>query len=143
MIKSIKKKKKVLIFLLLVTISSTGALKSSVFVAGQLSEDNNINRNYVTMDMSDLIIPTKKNITSDGYPTNKKGQTYGPDMGNIMSEEPDLLLTKGADGVLGYIFPPEGIDSPGELDEYNKADRKWTPLYLQDGETVIGKFYFN
>ncbi|WP_313894538.1 hypothetical protein [Psychrobacillus sp.] len=33
---------------------------------------------------SDLDIPTRESILSDGYPTNKNGQTYGPNMGDLM-----------------------------------------------------------
>lgn len=93
-------------------------------------------------DTSDLVIPTKDSIISDGYPTNKNGQTYGPNMENLMLVEPDLMLAEGANGVLGYIYQPEAISSPSELDEYNKSFKESTPLYLQDGKTIIGTFYF-
>ncbi|KMY50216.1 hypothetical protein AC625_12495 [Peribacillus loiseleuriae] len=93
-------------------------------------------------DTSDLVIPTKDSIISDGYPTNENGQTYGPNMENLMLVEPDLMLAEGVNGVLGYIYQPEGISSPSELDAYNKSFKESTPLYLQDGKTIIGTFYF-
>lgn len=144
MIRNSKKIYKVLtVFFILVTITLLGALRPKFLVAEISLEDNNNNRNYVTMSTGDLVVPTKEDIMSDGYPTNEKGQTYGPDMGNLMSEEPDLILAEGENDVLGYMLPPKGISSPSELDEYNKSNKKWTLLYLQDGKTVVGKFYFN
>ena len=47
-----------------------------------MTDDNNSNRIKVTG--SDLVIPTRASIISDGYPTNENGQTYGPNMGNLM-----------------------------------------------------------
>ncbi|WP_028391009.1 hypothetical protein [Bacillus cihuensis] len=93
-------------------------------------------------DTSDLVIPTKDSIISDGYPTNENGQTYGPNMANLMLVEPDLMLAEDENGVLGYIYQAEGMSSPSELDEYNKSFKESTPLYLQDGKTLIGTFYF-
>lgn len=58
-----------------------------------------------------------------------------------MLVEPDIILAEGANGVLGYIYQPEGIPSPSKLDEYNKSFKKSTPLYLHDGETIIGTFF--
>ena len=107
------------------------------------AEDNN--NSELEMDTLDLVIPTTESILKDGYPTNDNGLTYGPNMGDmtIILGEPDLLLAEGENGVIGYIYQPEGISSPSELAEYNKSRKKSTPLYLHDGKTIIGTFNFN
>jgi len=51
----------------------------------------------------DLVIPTFEYILENGYPVNDKGETYGPDMGNMMIiEEPDLILAQGENSIIGY-----------------------------------------
>ncbi len=92
---------------------------------------------------SDLVVPNKDSIVKQGYPTNKNGQTYGPNMENLFLVEPDLMLVEGEGRVLGYIYQPDGISSPAELDEYNKSFKESTPVYLHDGVTIIGTFNFN
>lgn len=94
-----------------------------------------------------LLIPSKDEIIENGYPENESGQTYGPDMGDILHESPDLLLAEGKNGTLGYIYSdqPTGAASPDELDEYydSISDGISTPLYLHDGKTIIGEFDFD
>lgn len=99
--------------------------------------------NHIQKSALDLVVPTKDRILRDGYPTNESGQTYGPNMENHMSVEPDLILAEGENGVLGYIYQPEGISSPSELDEYIRTSEKSTSIYLHDGKTIIGTFNFN
>ena len=142
----IKKGKKVnimvlTVILMLLAIILFSVPSSNTSFAKIMTDDNN--SNHIKVNASDLVIPTRDSITSDGYPINENGQTYGPNMENLMLVEPDLMLAEGANGVLGYIYQPEGISSPSELDEYNKSFKKSTPLYLHDGKTIIGTFYFN
>ncbi|MFS0688829.1 metal ABC transporter substrate-binding protein [Sporosarcina sp. 179-K 8C2 HS] len=99
------------------------------------------NSSELEMDALDLVIPSRESILKDGYPVNENGQTYGPNMENLMREEPDLLLAEGENGVVGYIYQIKSISSPSELAAI--SSRKSTPLYLQDGKTIIGTFYFN
>lgn len=106
-------------------------------------EVNKVSATDQEMSSSKLIVPSREYVLNNGFPKNEKGETYGPDMGNLLLVESDLTLAEGENGVLGYIYPPKGISSPSELEEYNKSHKKSTPLYLQDGETVIGTFYFN
>ena len=55
----------------------------------------NANNNISTeKNISDLVIPTRDSIIKNGYPINESGQTYGPNMENLMLVEPDLLLAK-------------------------------------------------
>lgn len=115
---------------------------SSSFANKVLLDNNDDKSNYIKMK-DDLVIPTRDSVISDGYPTNENGQTYGPNMENLTLVEPDLVLAEGADGVSGYIYQPKGMLSPSELDEYNESVEKSTPLYLQDGKTIIGTFYYN
>lgn len=52
----------------------------------------------------DLVIPTFEYILENGYPVNDKGETYGPDMGNMMIiDEPDLILAQGENSIIGYV----------------------------------------
>jgi|GEM_PF-5483674 len=55
------------------------------------------NINNGRSNASDLVIPTKESVSKDGYPTNENGQTYGPDMGELMLDEPDLISAIGID----------------------------------------------
>ena len=144
MIKNSKKTniKVLTVFLMLsAAIFFLGPSISAFFTNKTMADDNN--GNHIKMNAPDLVIPTRNSILNDGYPTNENGHTYGPNMENLMLVEPDLLLVEGANGVLGYIYQPEGISSPSELAEYNKSFKKSTPLYLHDGKTIIGTFYFN
>ena len=113
---------------------------SASFVNKMMTDDNNSDRIKVTA--SNLVIPTRDSIINDGYPTNENGQTYGPNMENLMLVEPELMLAEGENGVLGYIYQPDGISSSNKVDEYNKSFKKSTPLYLHHGKTIIGTFYF-
>ncbi|MEY9975814.1 hypothetical protein [Lysinibacillus sp. RC79] len=135
------RKKSIKVFTIILLLLSLIIFLLTVFANKTMTDD--VNSSYIKENSSDLVIPTKDSIISNGYPMNENGQTYGPNIGNIMQVEPDLMLVKDENGVLGYIYPPEGISSPSELDEYNKSFKKSTPIYLQDGETIIGTFYFN
>ena len=78
------------------------------------------------------------------YPTNDAGLTYGPDVKeNIDPEcEPDLILVCNEDGTLGYIRAADIKEGATSLEEaINWKPRSYTiPMYLEDGETVIGEF---
>lgn len=49
---------------------------------------------------TELVIPSKESIKNNDYPINEDGQSYGPDMRNIISDSPDL---KNPAGILGYL----------------------------------------
>ena len=92
---------------------------------------------------SKLLVPTREEILKEGYPTNQAGETYGPAIENMFP--PDLMLATGEDNVRGYIKLSESAgkvaESPEEAVELNRSTKAYTiPLYLQDGETIIGKF---
>jgi hypothetical protein len=92
-----------------------------------------------------LEIPSKEEIIMNGYPINENGQTYGPDVKDLNLDPPNLILAKGENGVTGYIYNDLGnlgVGSPEEAVEYNKinSDSYSIPLYLQDGDTIIGVF---
>ncbi|MCM3744299.1 metal ABC transporter substrate-binding protein [Sporosarcina luteola] len=105
------------------------------------AEDNDSSE--IEKDALELVIPSRESILKDGYPVNENGQTYGPNMGNdtITLGEPDLLLAEGENGVIGYIYQIKSISSPNELAAI--SSQKSTPLYLQDGKTIIGTFNFH
>ena len=92
---------------------------------------------------SKLLVPTREEILKEGYPTNQAGETYGPAIENMFP--PDLMLATGEDNVRGYIKLSQSAgkvaESPEEAVELNRSTKAYTiPLYLQDGETIIGKF---
>lgn len=109
------------------------------------AEDNN--SNHKGKNTSDLVIPSKESILKEGYPTNGNGQTYAPNMGDlILGElgEPDLMLAEGENGTIGYV-KKEDLNgplpkTPEEAVKLNGAKPREIPLYDVDGETVIGKF---
>ena len=109
------------------------------------AEDNN--SNHIGKNASDLVIPSKESILKEGYPTNENGQTYGPNMGDlILSElgESDLILAEGENGTIGYVKQEDlhgpQPKTPEEAVKLNEAKPREIPLYDVDGETVIGKF---
>lgn len=97
-----------------------------------------------------LHIPTQEEIRENGYPVNANGETYGPNCykESLNIEEPDLMLSIGEDGVQGYLRTSETCGSNVTSPEEAMAYMEWRkeqgaisyPLYLQDGETVIGEF---
>ncbi len=103
----------------------------------------------------ELIIPSATEIIQNGYPVNEKGETYGPASYWIWDEnviQPDLQLAEGENGVTGYIRLSEideldghnNVHMPEDAVEYMKRRASegdiTVNMYLQDGETVIGKF---
>lgn len=94
----------------------------------------------------DLVIPTFEYILENGYPVNDKGETYGPNMGNMMIiEEPDLILAQGEKSIIGYAKKVE-LDGPKpkipeEAVKLNNPPPREVSLYDVDGETIIGTFW--
>ena len=90
------------------------------------------------------VIPSVDEVRENGYPTNDAGLTYGPDIKeNTDSEiEPDLILVCNEDGLNGYVRANDIKEGAASLDEARHwKKRSYTiPMYLEDGETVIGEF---
>ncbi|WP_394192047.1 metal ABC transporter substrate-binding protein [Paenisporosarcina quisquiliarum] len=107
------------------------------------AEDNN--SNHIGKNASVVVIPTRESILKDGYPTNENGQTYGPNIRDLMLVEPDLISAIGIDGTIGYV-KKDDLDgpmpkTPEEAVRLTKeAKPREIPLYDVDGETIIGKF---
>lgn len=86
----------------------------------------------------DLVIPTFEYILENGYPVNDKGETYGPNMGNMMIiDEPDLILAQGENSIIGYVKKVE-LDgpkpkTPEEAVKLNNPPPTEVPLYDVDG----------
>lgn len=91
---------------------------------------------------SELEIPDRDQVLEEGYPENESGETYGPDIKNM--DEPDLLLAMGQNGTMGYVRQEDVMgllsENPEEALKLNDLKSRFVPLYLQDGDTVIGKF---
>lgn len=89
--------------------------------------------------------------TSNGtsFPTNAKGQTYGPAANVSLANEPDLIFADATNGAKGYIYrsqlwADDGTDvtSPAAAAAYmaSATAPRFIPVYEQDGTTVIGEF---
>ncbi len=77
------------------------------------------------------------------YPTNAKGQTYGPNL--PMVEEPDLIKVQATNGKIGYVLrtdlegpapttPQQALSQQAALAGKDQA----IPVYESDGTTPIG-----
>lgn len=99
-------------------------------------------------DHGQIHIPTLEEVRANGYPTNEKGETYGPDFRELDIESPDLELVIAENGAYGYIraseIPGASVSTPEEAAEY-MANPYLYPhdinVYLQDGTTVVGTFH--
>ena len=85
------------------------------------------------------------NITEDNiYPTNDVGLSYGPDIKENVDPniEPELIMVCNEDGISGYIYATDIKEGATSLEEaIHWEPRSYTiPMYLKDGETVIGEF---
>lgn len=127
------------------TAQQTG--KSNTASNLEISSDHTtvINRSQTeNAKITSLTIPEKVEILANGYPTNKHGETYGPDIWEF-DYSPDLVLVQNKDGVLGYIRVSEleknPPNSPSDLDGYEQVYA--LNMYLEDGITIIGEFRLN
>lgn len=89
-------------------------------------------------------IPSVDEVRENGYPTNDAGMTYGPDIkeNTDPESEPDLILVCNEDGLQGYIRATdikEGAQSLEEAMHWKKRSYV-IPMYLHNGETVIGEY---
>ena len=86
-----------------------------------------------------LKVPSIQQILKSGYPTNARGETYGPDTHADGQARPDLQLACSQDGTAGYIRFSDIYDYTPEPDNENVG--RYINMYLQDGSTIIGSFY--
>lgn len=93
-----------------------------------------------------VYIPTQDEILKNGYPVNKNGETFGPNVRELPFS-PDLELAENDEGVVGYVRPDEDdgskVSSPEEAAAYMAAGPhdQFINMYTEDGQTVIGKFF--
>ena len=93
-----------------------------------------------------VYIPTQEEILKNGYPVNRNGETFGPQVIDIL-DSPDLELAENDEGVVGYVRPDEDdgskVSSPEEAAAYMAASPHdhFVNMYTEDGQTVIGKFF--
>lgn len=90
-------------------------------------------------------IPNSAHIEASGrYPKNENGESYGPDIYDNTDPtfEPDLILARNKDGLVGYIKKADIQEGASSLEEaINWKPRNYTiPMYLEDGVTIIGEF---
>ena len=122
------------VFLIVVVVSDQSEAENNE----QQEENPTEFSNQKEGDTVGLIIPSREEILKNGYPKNENGQTYGPVLQDL-NILPDLELAIGENDIQGYIEQLDGISSPSELANYIPPTS--TPLYLQDGETIIGIYY--
>ena len=108
----------------------------------------------------ELVIPSVDEILRNGYPTNDRGETYGPDISGYLlslsetdycSALPpdmilDLILAKNDEGVVGYVKRKDVLVAAKSIEEALAESGKspeTVPMYLQDGVTRIGTFSGN
>lgn len=90
----------------------------------------------------EVYIPTQEEILEKGYPVNKNGETFGPNVKDSL-DSPDLELAENEEGIIGYIRQDEVggamISSPEEAAKYTPKDH-YVNMYAEDGQTIVGKF---
>ena len=74
-------------------------------------------------------------LVDGDYPRNSKGETYGPELYDIVGASPDLLAATGVGGVEGYIRQEESAGPP----DAQPGQDIFIPLYDWEGN-IIGAF---
>lgn len=97
----------------------------------QKTISNQMTHSQIAYINNHLIIPNSEEIMEKGYPKNKSGQTYGPDLSDYVEDEPDLILAESKEGIKGYL-------KKTDKDSITSSSRT-LPLYLQDGKTKIAE----
>ncbi|WP_156946533.1 hypothetical protein [Desulfitibacter alkalitolerans] len=112
-------------------------------------------KNYKIDETGQLIcaktneIITEENFDpSKVYRVNEYGQTYGSSLFAVSFEtEPDLILAKGIDGTLGYVYAtdlygeePKNPEEALAMQKANAGKDRVIPLYASDGKTIIAEF---
>ena len=120
---------------------------SSIGSDNSLALNTGQTQGNVANTTANIIIPSAEEIMSnEAYPVNANGQTYGPntDLTGISIPEPDLMLAEGEGGVIGYVCITPPLSNPDQGPAYNEKMEEcdpYIPLYMQDGETIIGSFH--
>ncbi|ALC88117.1 hypothetical protein AM499_06760 [Bacillus sp. FJAT-22090] len=92
-----------------------------------------------------------ENENNTEFPINEQGQTYGtpiiPSGPGEAGYEPDLIKTKGENGLVGYVKAIDltsNFSSPKEALAHQEAIQAIgyvsIPLYKSDCKTIIGEF---
>lgn len=103
--------------------------------------------NRVSLENGEAI--TEKNFDPEKiYSKNKDGQTYGSALYAVSPQaEPDLIIVKNVDGVVGYVYKnvlngpePRNPEEAIEMQNSSKGLPRSIPIYASDGKTVLGNF---
>lgn len=101
-------------------------------------------------DGGDSTPPVQRSLSD--YPQNDQGQRFGSSLeSRTPSDEPDLILSIGTDGEIGYVLktdmnppaPRNPAEAIAQSDAIKRAGTRLIPLYMEDGKTVIGSFRLN
>lgn len=91
----------------------------------------------------ELLVVNEKEAQTDGYPLNDYGESFGPDMKDNISDEPDLIFALNELGQEGYLKKSD-FSNDGEItleDARNSNPQTYSiPMYKDDGRTMIGWF---
>ena len=93
-----------------------------------------------------VYVPTQEEVLKNGYPVNENGETFGPNVKDLLIS-PDLELAVNDEGLVGYVRPDETagstVSSPEEAAAYmaEGPHDQFVNMYTEDGQTVVGKFF--
>lgn len=119
--------------------------KNGSVVATIREENSEVASSANDDEVVSIAIPSQGWIRENGYPKNDNGETYGPDLPEMIDSDsaPTLVLVKNKEGKMGYVKRGEleGLDDMS-LEEARdfKGQKRNIAMYLQDGITAIGYF---
>lgn len=124
-----------------------GSYSINYAMSNDLAYKINEKGQLISVDTNGIV--TEENFDSTKvYQINKYGQTYGSSLYAVSAEtEPDLIIAKGIDGTIGYVYSadlygkePKNPEEAIIMQKLNKDKIRTIPLYASDGKTVIGEF---
>ena len=127
--------------LFVVVIFSVGFTIASSASEGNSLQEIETDREKEPVACSELTVPSIDDVRANGYPINELGETYGPAVWGS-AVEPDLILVCADNGQEGYVRQSELDDGVETLEDAIKhvPSERTVNVYLQDGQTIIGKF---
>lgn len=123
-------------------------------LGGSALADELIPQNLVPAGLATTRDGTPAPSADPTFPVNEAGQTFGsPDESVLPENWPDLILVQASNGAAGYVkkavldeVTGANVSNPEEAVAWQEAMDKATwdtieiPVYLSDGETVVGGF---
>lgn len=144
--------------IIILVLGMAMGLNGSIFALSNMNSDTNdiFQQNAYKIDGNGKLVSsengeaiTEKNFDPEKvYHKNKDGQTYGSALYAISPEtEPDLIVVKNADGIVGYVYQnalyepdPKNPEEALAMQKLNEGKSRKIPMYESDGKTVLGSF---